>query len=96
MGSEGAVFVERDEAVLAIPPKITVKSTVGAGDAMVAGIVTASLRGLNLADKARLATAFSLGALGEIGPRLPPPSVVETAMRDVRVQPIDTRETLGA
>lgn len=96
MGSEGAVFVERDEAVLAIPPKIAVKSTVGAGDAMVAGIVTASLRGLNLADKARLATAFSLGALGEIGPRLPPPSVVEAAMRDVRVQPIDTRETLGA
>lgn len=96
MGSEGAVFVERDEAVLAIPPKITVKSTVGAGDAMVAGIVTASLRGLDLADKARLATAFSLGALGEIGPRLPQPSVVEAAMRDVRVQPIDTRETLGA
>ena len=96
MGSEGAVFVERDGAVMATPPKIAVKSTVGAGDAMVAGIVTASLRGFNLADRARLATAFSLGALGEIGPRLPPPSVVEAAMRDVRVQPIDTRETLGA
>jgi 1-phosphofructokinase len=96
MGSEGAVFVARDEALLATPPKITVKSTVGAGDAMVAGIVTGALRGLNLADRARLATAFSLGALSEIGPRLPQPRVVEAAMRDVRVQPIDTRETLGA
>jgi 1-phosphofructokinase family hexose kinase len=96
MGSEGAMFVVRDEALLATPPKITVKSTVGAGDAMVAGIVTGGLRGLNLADRARLATAFSLGALSEIGPRLPQPSVVEAAMRDVRVQPIDTRETLGA
>ena len=71
MGSEGAVFVERDGAVIATPPKITVKSTVGAGDAMVAGIVTGALRRLDLADRARLATAFSLGALSEIGPRLP-------------------------
>lgn len=89
MGPDGALFVERDAAVLAVPPNITVKSTVGAGDAMVAGIVTATLRGLDLADRARLATAFSLGALGEIGPRLPPPDVVESFMPRVRIQPVD-------
>jgi 1-phosphofructokinase len=88
MGPRGAVFVENGAAVLAVPPKITVKSTVGAGDAMVAGIVTGTVRGLDLADRARLATAFSLGALGEIGPRLPPPGVIQTTMRDVTVQPI--------
>jgi 1-phosphofructokinase len=89
MGAEGALFVERSAAVLAVPPAITVKSTVGAGDAMVAGIVTGTLRGLDLADRARLATAFSLGALGEIGPRLPPPPVVESFMQRVQIQPVD-------
>ena len=96
MGPRGAVFVEDGAAVLAVPPKITVKSTVGAGDAMVAGIVTGALRGLDLADRARLATAFSMGALGEIGPRLSPPSVIEATMREVGIQPIDNAESGSA
>ena len=39
MGKEGACFVTANEAVVARPPEIEVKSTVGAGDAMVAGIL---------------------------------------------------------
>lgn len=71
MGAEGALFVEREAVVLATPPAIEVASTVGAGDAMVAGILTGTLRGLDLAGRARLATAFALGALGQLGPHLP-------------------------
>jgi 1-phosphofructokinase len=63
-GASGAVFVSADEVVGARPPAIEVRSTVGAGDAMVAGLVAARLRGLALPDAARLATAFSLHALG--------------------------------
>jgi 1-phosphofructokinase len=92
MGKDGAVFVENGAAVLAVPPKIVVKSTVGAGDAMVAGIVTGTVRALDLADRARLATAFSLGALGEIGPRLPAPAVIQSTMRNVTVKSIDDYE----
>lgn len=77
MGAEGALFVEADQVVHAQPPSIEVKSTVGAGDAMVAGTVVGMIRGDSLADRARLATAFSLGALSQIGPRLPPPDQVE-------------------
>src|SRR5271166_6121114 len=66
MGGEGAIFVTADAAIRATPPRVPVKSTVGAGDAMVAGIVHASLQNLGVEDCARLATAFSLGALGEI------------------------------
>jgi 1-phosphofructokinase len=88
MGPEGALFVERGSELLAVPPRIAVRSTVGAGDAMVAGIVSATLRGLDPADRARLATAFSLAALGEIGPRLPPPAEVESYAERVEVRSI--------
>lgn len=85
MGAEGAVLVTKGEAVLATPPKIAVASTVGAGDAMVAGLIHATLRGLDLAETARLATAFSLGALGEIGPRLPGADRIEELAGAVRL-----------
>ncbi len=63
MGKEGACFVTAERAVRAIPPEIEVGSTVGAGDAMVAGIVAAQIRALPLDECARLGTAFSLEAL---------------------------------
>ncbi|HEY8932094.1 MAG TPA: 1-phosphofructokinase [Rariglobus sp.] len=69
-GADGACFATADEVVTARPPAVTVRSTVGAGDAMVAGVVAARLRGLSLADTARLATAFSLFALTRTGTSL--------------------------
>ena len=64
MGADGALFVREGEAVLAVPPRVRVESTVGAGDAMVAGAVAGVLRGLPLGEVARLATAFSVAAIG--------------------------------
>jgi 1-phosphofructokinase len=85
MGADGALFVERDAVILATPPTIEVKSTVGAGDAMVAGIVTGTLSGLDLANRARLATGFSLGALGEVGPHLPSQEQIASLSERVQV-----------
>lgn len=62
-GAEGACFVTAEEGFVARPPSVGAGSTVGAGDAMVAGIVSAQIRGLPLDEAARLATAFSLAAL---------------------------------
>ncbi len=81
MGGRGAILVDAQGAVHAAPPAVPVRSTVGAGDAMVAGLVHGTLLGLGGEQLARLATAFSLGALGELGPRLPPRPAVE-AYRD--------------
>jgi 1-phosphofructokinase len=67
MGANGALFVTADSALLARPPAIEIGSSVGAGDAMVAGCVAARLRALPLPDTARLATAFSLQALAKTG-----------------------------
>lgn len=63
MGAEGALFVSKDECITAAPPAMEVRSTVGAGDAMVAGVISGALRGLSLADQARLATASSMRVL---------------------------------
>jgi 1-phosphofructokinase len=63
MGQDGACLVSANEAVIAVPPDVEVQSTVGAGDAMVAGMIAAQAKGLSLAECARLATAFSMHAL---------------------------------
>ncbi|HTG33513.1 MAG TPA: 1-phosphofructokinase [Thermoanaerobaculia bacterium] len=68
MGGDGAVFVDREQALLARPPKVQVRSTVGAGDAMVGGIVHAKLQGMALADLARFATASGAYAVTRVGP----------------------------
>lgn len=67
MGGDGAVFVDDKEALLARPPKVTVRSTVGAGDAMVAGILYGLVHELPLAEIARTATANGAHAVTRIG-----------------------------
>lgn len=86
MGAAGAIFIEGPDAVVARPPEVEVKSTVGAGDAMVAGFIVARLRGDSLADCARLATAFSVATLGQLGPRLPGRDIVESLADKIKVQ----------
>jgi 1-phosphofructokinase len=71
MGKQGAILVEQAATLIATPPEVTVKKTFGAGDAMVAGLVTAQIQGLSLADCGRLATAFSVGAIAHHSYNLP-------------------------
>ena len=85
MGGEGALFVSRNEALLAHAIPTELISTVGAGDAMVAGIVAGQLAGLPLADCARLATAFSAGKLARLGPHLPAPDTVRALAQMVHI-----------
>jgi 1-phosphofructokinase len=63
MGADGALFVERGRVVADQPPRVVVRTKVGAGDAMVAGIVAGRLRRLELGELARLASVFALGAV---------------------------------
>ncbi len=88
MGAEGALFVEEASAVLARPPQVTVGSTVGAGDAMVAGIVAGHLAGLPLAEIARLASAFSLDVLSRDEPGITSRAAVEGLMGRVTVEEV--------
>jgi len=74
MGGAGAVFLEPGRALLARPPRVAVRSTVGAGDAMVAGLVYAILREQPLEDLARTATACGAYAVTRIGAEIEDPA----------------------
>lgn len=89
LGADGAVFVEAGRALHAQPPRVEVASTVGAGDAMVAGVLAARLAGGDLEDCARRGTAYAAGTLALLGPELPPPSRIAALMAAVRIDAID-------
>lgn len=84
MGGDGALFLNREEALLAHPAEIEPVSTVGAGDAMVAGIVAATLERASLKAAAQLATAFSAAKLARLGPHLPAPDEVRALAERIR------------
>lgn len=86
LGKEGALFIEGDEALVAVPPAVEVTSTVGAGDALVAGIAAGKRQGLPLAECARLATAFSVTAIGQVGHGLPSVGAVLAAREQVVIR----------
>jgi len=88
MGKEGAMFVSKAESVVAVPPPTDVKSTVGAGDAMVAGFIAAKIKGFSLEDCARLSTATAMGALTQLGPKLAETKVLESYMQQISVRKI--------
>ncbi|WP_232630641.1 1-phosphofructokinase [Methylobacterium sp. Leaf118] len=89
LGAEGALFVSRDGALQALPPPTTIASTVGAGDALVAGLVAGLHEGLALQDLARRALAFAAGKLSRTGANLPPRDVVAAIAREIRVAPLN-------
>lgn len=63
LGADGACFTTSAGSILAVPPAVEIRTTVGAGDAMVAGILSSSLRRRSVEETARMATAFSLRAI---------------------------------
>ncbi|GHF93899.1 1-phosphofructokinase [Deinococcus piscis] len=86
LGEEGAWLVWAGGAVKAVPPQVDVVSTVGAGDAMVAGLVSARLAGLGPAEALSRATAFAAGNITRLGAQLPPHDELMALHRQVRLQ----------
>lgn len=89
MGGDGALFVDPDRALWARPPRVTVRSTVGAGDAMVAGILDSMIQGQSLDDVARRATACGAYAVTRIGPGVRDPAEIQKLMPEVEIEALD-------
>ncbi len=86
MGERGALFVDQERTLITIPPVVAAKNTAGAGDAMVAGLISGQLQGLSLADCARLATAFATGAITRIGFDLPTRDTLQMYFHQVSIR----------
>ncbi len=67
MGAEGAVFMNQAEAYYVRPEAIECKSTVGAGDSMVAALAYAEINGLPLKEIAKVATVAGTITAGKAG-----------------------------
>jgi 1-phosphofructokinase len=91
LGAEGSLFVGA-QVLHAALPAARVASTVGAGDAMVAGIIAALAAGADFETTARLATAFAVAKLGQPGPNLPPREAVLHLAEQVRITKLEGTE----
>lgn len=71
LGSKGALWVTKNEAWLAKPPKCEVVSTVGAGDSMVAGLVHGLQSNYSIKDTLVFASAVAALSVGQAGVGVP-------------------------
>jgi 1-phosphofructokinase family hexose kinase len=62
LGAGGLLLASRREVVRVIPPEVQVRNAVGAGDALLAGIVSAFEQGLSLKEVARWGVAVGTAA----------------------------------
>ncbi len=85
-GSEGSLLLSQEGIWKARPLSVTVSSTVGAGDAMVAAFAFALDRGDTLPEAYRLAVATSTGAVMTEGTQPPERELVEKLYREVRIE----------
>lgn len=67
LGSQGAIIADKEQTLRVRPPAVIAKSTVGAGDALVAGFVVGQTQGLSLAECARLGTAAATASVIQPG-----------------------------
>lgn len=84
LGPAGAMLVSKNEIIQASPPAVKKRSTVGAGDSMVAGIVWSLSRGWDLKDALRYGVATGTAATMNSGTELSKLKDVECLLPLVR------------
>ena len=83
LGGAGACLVTAEGAWAAAAPKVTVRSTVGAGDSSLAGYVMARVDGKSFAECLQQAVAYGSAAASLPGTGIPSPADVDCARVDV-------------
>ena len=93
LGGDGALLSTADGGLWsALPPAITVRSTVGAGDSSLAGYLLADLAGAPPAERLRTAVAYGSAAASLPGSAVPTPAQVDgSAVRVTPGAPADAR-----
>ncbi len=89
LGAEGAVGVAGQDAVFAAPPAIEARSSVGAGDTMVAAMVYAAVVGLPFRQAFRMAVAASAATVAMEGTKVADLAAVQELIPQVRLEDAD-------
>lgn len=88
LGQMGALFITQSEVLRCPGLKVEAHSTVGAGDAMVAGLTYGIDLGLSLEECVKLAMATSAGAVTTIGTKAPERTLVDALQQQVEILPL--------
>lgn len=86
LGAEGAVYITRNNSYYSKGMKVMVKSTVGAGDAMVAGLIYAMENNLSDFETLKLAIACATAKVMTEGTKIPDIETIKNISKDIIVK----------
>ncbi|MDO6355476.1 1-phosphofructokinase [Caloramator sp. CAR-1] len=86
MGGNGAFYVTRDKIFYAYPERVEVKSTVGAGDAMVAAIAFGESKNMEDEEVFRLAVSSATASIIEEGTKSPNLENINKLMKKIKIE----------
>lgn len=90
-GAEGLIAATKKETIIAIPPKVRVKSAVGAGDCTIAGLALSLRQGKSLLEACRLAVAMGTAAVLTPGAELCKRQDVENLLPQIQAYPVEVK-----
>lgn len=85
LGSKGALWVTKNEAWLAKPPKCKVVSTVGAGDSMVGGLMYGLLTNQSIKDTLVFASSVAALSVEQAGVGIPDRQAVTNMLEKIEI-----------
>ena len=88
LGGDGAVIAGEGGCWLALPPRVPVATTVGAGDALVAGTLAALVDGQAFPEAGVFGMACAAARIQRIAPGLPPRAEIEALAARIALQPV--------
>ncbi len=97
LGAAGAVLVTDSGSWMAAPPRIAPRSTVGAGDAALAGYLRAAVAGAAPPQRLQMAVAYGAAAAALPGSTLPAPAQIDLeAVRVLSISPNRPGDRFGS
>ncbi|WP_418114509.1 1-phosphofructokinase [Vibrio scophthalmi] len=90
LGAKGVMWLNQDQWLAAKPPKMTVVSTVGAGDTLVAGLCWGHMQKMEKHQLLTFATALSALAVSQVGVGVAEVAEVIALQQQVEINPISS------
>ena len=88
LGAEGAIAATRQDLLSAHPPAVAPRSSVGAGDAMVAALAYGEVKHLSFRDSFRLAVAASAAAVTMEGSKMADLALIQSLIPLVQMEEV--------